>query len=163
MSEEWFEREPRYSLPPPLSVPPPPPKLPSAPRTILAGVVIGAVGGAAALSIAQALAKTDANHAIARALSQSSGVPDAVWAFGVACSIGAFIAVLVAMLTRHVQRALPIAMFGAIFAPVLWLCLHVFALRRHDELLLALRLGPMLVGIAVFGALLALIVPVRGR
>jgi len=54
-------------------------------------------------------------------------------------------------------------MFGAIFAPVLGLCLHVFALRRHDELLLALRLGPMLVGIAVFGALLALIVPVRGR
>lgn len=149
-SDEWFALQPRYSLPPSISVPPPPPKLPARGRTVLAGLVVGALGGAACLAVAQLLAK--------RELAVMSG---AWWAL--AAAIGATIAVNVALVTRHVHRALPLAIFGVVFGPVVWLGVHVIALRRHAAFATALPLGPMLLGIALFGALLALIVPVRGH
>lgn len=149
-SDEWFALEPRYSLPPSASVPPPPPKLPSRARSAIAGVVVGAAGGAVALTTAQVLAK--------RELSIVSGTG---WA--IAAVLGAILAVLVALVTRHVRRALPIAIFGAVFGPVVWLGAHVIVLRRHAALIEALPLGPMLVGIALFGVLLAAIVPTRGH
>jgi len=149
-SDEWFALQPRYSLPPSISVPPPPPKLPSRGRTALAGLVVGAVGGAACLALAQVLAKRDL-----------AVMPGTGWA--VAAAIGATIAVNVALVTRHVRRALPLAIFGVVFGPFAWLGVYVIAVRRHAAFAAALPLGPMLLGIALFGALLALIVPARGH
>ncbi|MGZ3420625.1 MAG: hypothetical protein ACXVEE_22305 [Polyangiales bacterium] len=163
--DEWFDGEPRYSVPPETAKPQPV-ILASKARTVLAGIVVGAAAGTVAISVARVVARRDITQAIARALSGGNlrDVPSAGWAFGVAALTGAVLALVVALVTRHVRRAIPIAIFGAIFAPVLWLGVHVLALRHHAWLVTeALPIGPMIVGSAIYGALLSLIVPIRGH
>lgn len=165
LRDEWFDREVRHSVPPDTGRLPPV-VLPSRARAVFAGIAVGAVAGAVAITVARVLAKRDVSDAIARAITGGNlhGLPKEAWAFGLAAIIGACIAVLVALVTRHVKRAIPVAIFGAVFAPVLWLGVHVVALRHHAWLVTeALPIGPMIVGSALFGALLCLIVPIRGR
>jgi hypothetical protein len=165
LRDEWFNREVRHSVPPDTGRLPPV-VLPSRGRAAFAGIVVGAVAGAVGITVARVLAKRDVSAAIAQALTGGNlhGVPKEGWTFGLAALFGAVIALAVALVTRHVRRAVPIAIFGAVFAPVLWLGLHVVALRHHAWLVTeALPIGPMIIASALYGALLALIVPIRGR
>lgn len=167
LRDSWFDGQPRHSVPPSTSMPPPPP-LPSRGRTIFAGALVGAVAASAGVFVARALSAHmpyDVVKGLARTVSRGDlrGLPEAAWAFGTAGIVGLLLGVAVALLTRHVRRALPLTIFGMIFAPVLWLGVHVLSVRHHPWLALALPIGPMLIGCAAFGLLLGLVIPLRGR
>ncbi len=171
LRESWFDaqqpppRESSFSLPPP-SIP-----RPTVGRSILAGVVAGAVAGVAfvgtAMVAAQRLrlpgniARTIGTWVSRGALSGDSATYGAV---GALAGVGLLLGTVLSISTRHVRRTLPLLMFGVIFAPVLWLAVHVFVLRRFSPGLAAeLPFSAMTLGALAFGACFALVPALRGR
>jgi len=161
-AEPWFDGQPRSSRP---SVPPI--ALPSRARTIYAGLAAGAIAGAGGITLAWIAAKrsgVDLVASIGRAVSYAPlrAVPVLVRGLVPSFAIAVVIGIIVALLTRHVKRAIPVSIFAMIFTPAVWLGVHVLALHRAPGLAAALPLGPMLLGWATFGALLGTAVAIRG-
>ena len=141
--------------------------LPSRARTVYAGLAAGAIAGAGGFLLAWTVGKrvgVDLVGAIAGSLSRGplSVVPGIARGLLPPFAIALFVGVLVALVTRHVRRAIPVSIFGAIFVPTTWLALHVVALHRAPWLVSVLPLGPMLLGCALFGLLLGSVVAIRG-
>ena len=170
LREPWFDAQPpRSSL---TSIPPSAPSGAfahvTAGRALLAGAIAGLFGGIA-FAIVPGLASTRVGHYVDVAavfgVLVASSVRDARLVGVVACAlVGLVFGALVIFLTRHVKRALPIALFGIVFTPVAWLAFQALLLPRFSPWLASmLPIGPMLLGAAAGGLSLALAIPIRGR
>jgi len=169
LRESWFDgHPPRESL---TSIPPPPPPKPALGRTILGGCIAGFVGGVAFVGVASLAAqKLRLGSNVARTfgtwLSRGALLDNAATYGGVVmiAGIGLVLGAFLSLATRHVRRGLPMMLFGLLFAPVVWLSLHVFVLRRFVPARAAeLPFGPLVLGAAVFGACFGLLPALRGR
>jgi hypothetical protein len=165
--DPWFDEEPRQSVPPSASVAPPPP-LASRTRATVAGAVVGGIGGIVAVAVATLAARRRGADvaAVIGGLASRGDDPLVTQAVGLALAavLGMAVGVTISQLTRHVRRATPVLLFGTVFAPAVWLAVHVFVLRRLEPLLAStLPFTAMLLGSAAFGALLSAVVPLRDR
>ena len=170
VEKNWFDAQPRVSLPP--SAPSMPPSAPFARvkpgRAIVAGAVAGVFGGIAFALVPQLVSeKTKHPVPVARVFGMilTRNVDNQSVAGVVGCAVvGLVLAALIIFLTRHVKRALPIALFGLVFAPIVWLAVQSLVLPRTSPWLASmLPIGPMLLGAAAGGLSLVLAIPIRGR
>jgi hypothetical protein len=170
LGERWFDapdaRASRTSIE---SSPPPPWRAPTA-RSVMAGIVTGAAGGFGLVASAALVGfafdpEANVPHTLGTWVSGAAlqGELATAAGFGSAVLVGAALAVLLSLATRHLRRGLPLLLFGVIFVPALWLAIDVLLLRRYAPTHEAgLPFGAMVVGAAVFGACFALLPKLRG-
>jgi hypothetical protein len=166
LRESWFDgHPPRSSL---TSIPPSAPfaKV-SAGRALVAGAIAGIFGGVAFACVPQIVADgTRHPVAVTRVFGSilTRDVTSQPYAGVVGCAlVGLVLGALITLVTKHVKRALPIALFGLLFAPIVWLAVQSLVLPRTAPwLAAALPIGPMLLGAAAGGLTLVLAIPIRG-
>jgi hypothetical protein len=158
------------SMPPPsMSIPPSAPFARVKPgRAVMAGAIAGLFGGIAFALVPQ-LVSQNTTHPVAVArvlgmvLTRDASSQPIVGVVGCAL-VGLVIVALITFLTRHVKRALPLAIFGIVFTPIVWLAVQSLVLPRTAPWLASmLPIGPMLLGAVAAGLSLVLAVPIRGR
>lgn len=166
LREPWFDGQPRPSLPP--SIPPPSGAFVRVTpgRALMAGGIAGVVGGAAFALVPGLVSSRIAYYVDVAAVFGVLFAPRAdnakLIGILVCVAIGLVFGALVTLLTRHVKRALPIALFGLVFTPGLWLAFQALLLPRMSPWLASmLPIGPMLVGAAAGGLSLVLAVPLK--
>lgn len=146
LRESWFAKPAPYSIPPPISSLPPPPPERALSATFFFGAFTGALGGAAALVVAEWVAT---RQGLLRAdLAR----------FAIGAAIGAAVGGMMALVIRHSRRFIARAIFAAVSSTTLWFCLHVALVSRHKP---TLPLVPMLLGSCVYGVFVALVPPSR--
>lgn len=170
---EWFSGAPRVTAPSVTF------ELDDVPELILvrgagelhpatAGAMAGAVAGPAMLAVANALSHK-AHHALDLPvlLGRVARAPAAYAhfvGFTIAVAIGALLGALFAGFTRRLRSFAPMIAFGIVTAFATWTALHGLVLARFAPWLAKmLPYGPMVISSMVFGALLALQVPIRTR
>lgn len=133
-----------------------------------AGAMAGALAGPATIAVAAALASRT-HHALdlPALLGQLTRVP-AQWAhvagWALVVVVGAALGSLFALFTRRLRHFAPMIAFGMITSFAVWTAFHALALPRLAPWLARmLPYGPMVLAAVVFGALLALQVPIRTR
>ncbi len=147
LRESWFAKPAPYSIPPPISSLPPPPPERARSATFFYGAFTGALGGAAALVLAEWIATRQVGLLRADLVR-----------FAVGSAIGAAVGGLMALVIRHSRRFIARAIFAAASSATLWFCLHVALVSRHKP---TLPLVPMLLGSCVYGVFVALVPPSR--
>jgi len=140
-------------------------------RPATAGAMAGALAGPAMVGVATALS-AKAHHAVALPAmighAVTRGAAPAHWmaivGWTVAVALGATIGSAFGVITRRMRAFAPMIAFGMVVASALWTVLHALALPRLAPWLAKLLpYGPMVIASAVFGAVLALEVPLRTR
>lgn len=133
-----------------------------------AGAMAGAVAGPAAMAAATVLSQK-AHHSVDFAGTIASvvthGGSHAHWIGWTAIVVlGALLGTAFAMITRRLRSFPPMIAFGVIFASCTWTVIHGVALPRIAPWLAQmLPYAPMVIASAIFGALLAVQVPIRTR
>ncbi|MGZ3418050.1 MAG: hypothetical protein ACXWUG_03180 [Polyangiales bacterium] len=133
---------------------------------ITSGAISGSVGGAAMLSVAALLAKTDLPTTIGSMVSRGwlEGTPAfaAAWVF--VMLVGAVIGGGFAQLTRRLRNLPALLCFGMLLSGTAWLFLQLVVLQRFAPAIShALPAAPMLLGAIAFGLVTALQLPLRTR
>ncbi len=133
-----------------------------------AGAMAGALAGPAMVAVATALAsRAHRPIDLPGLIGQLARVP-APWARPAAWALlviaGAVLGSLFALVTRRLRHFAPMIVFGTITSFAGWTVVHALALPRIAPWLARmLPYGPMVLASVVFGALLALQVPIRTR
>jgi hypothetical protein len=131
--------------------------------SVLCGAFIGLVATAAMLMTAMAATHADVARAIGTAMTKGGTGCESEIAIGMLMLCGMLFGAGFARATIHVERMLPIAIFGVIFAPITWVAMHVFVLARVAPAIAgALPVGGLVMGAAVAGIVLSFVVPLRG-
>ena len=114
-------------------------------------VVAGAVSGPLGRDV-------DVAMLLGRRLAPSAGSIVAASRIGLAASaaLGALTAAPLSLVTRHVSRLVPMAIFAVVFSPIAWLAVHALLLPRVAPVFAtALPFAPMLIGATAAGLMLA--------
>lgn len=133
-----------------------------------AGAMAGAVAGPAAMAAATLLSNK-IHHSVDLAGTVATvvthGASHAQWIGWTAIVVlGALLGTAFALITRRLRSFPPMIAFGVIFSACLWTLVQGLALPRIAPWLSnMLPYAPMVIASAVFGALLALQVPIRTR
>lgn len=167
LRENWFDAEPRYSIPVIESIPPPGWRA-SIYRSLLAGIVAGVTGG---------LCFTGIVTLMSLVLGLENNVPRNIGAwitdgaltdlFATLAGVGVVVAIALAttlflsVVTRHVRRATHLVIFGVIVMPSLWLSIDALMRVYAPSLAVALPVVPMTIGWLGFGACFGLLPPLR--
>jgi hypothetical protein len=129
----------------------------------LCGAFVGLVAASAMLTAAMATSHADVSRAIGSAVTKGHTGLESTVGIGLLMVIGMIVGAGFARATIHVQRMLPIAIFGVIFAPVACVAVHALVLKRYAPAAAqALPIGGLVIGAAVAGIVLSFVVPLRG-
>jgi hypothetical protein len=133
---------------------------------VSSGAISGSVGGAAMLTVAALLAKTDLPTTIGSVISRGhlAGTPAfaAAWVFVMA--VGAALGAGFGHLTRRLRNLPALLCFGMLLSGAGWMCLQTLLLNRVAPAVShALPIVPMILGAMAFGLVTALQLPLRTR
>jgi hypothetical protein len=133
-----------------------------------AGAMAGGLAGPAAMGVATILAtKTHHPADLAGTIAAlvTHGGSHAHWiAWTTVVAFGAVLGAMFATITRRLRSFPPMIAFGVILSACAWTVIHSLALPRVAPWLAhMLPYAPMVIAAAVFGALLAVQVPIRTR
>jgi hypothetical protein len=130
----------------------------------LCGAFIGLVAASAMIATAMFASHADVARILGGAFTRYASGWESTAGLAAFSVIGMLLGAGFARATKHVERMLPVAIFGIVFSPIVWLALHVFVLARFaPAVAAALPVGALVMGAAVAGLFLSLVVPLRGH
>lgn len=139
--------------------------------SIFFGVIAGALGGMAMLSVSEQLLHHQHSALDLATLLGTKGALAKLWlasdrqaGFAVAAALGAVVGAPLGYLARRLLRIVPRLLFFVLFAPILWTFVQACLMTQLAPWLAAnLPFLPLAVGALAYGACIALIPPIRAR